>query len=447
MPLAKMGVKVPDAVSMRLGRFIGGLVCQTLVAGMSFAAIEPGFVIEKDIPSGPSGDYIDLFPTLKFYPGQTITFQVVGQIDVNHRYWQDRQCNWLGAHCWYEDRDAPNFFSTDTFPALLTVVSDPAGGGLSSPKLESEASFSQGAEPHLAVTADQRRVPQNISMEIRAPNSGKSLSIFAGGITAKGKISDRGANGVVINRATCIERTPCSAGSYKIRVINIDNSLRLADLKSILSAQSPPDPGAILPSLDRLFTRDPVTRPLITDLIFRHAVKRYETDPGSADLIQFLEFAAQLDIAKGVGEIGNALATAYLRSGNIAQAKAQAETDNPELARQFAASPANVSFRTNYINNIRTIAAVKTRERSGLYSGDLIKAVALYLQASKLAEDGATPADVVVDARRNLLILAYESLVDAMRTLMMERTVDNIIRAEALSARALKLAAQSRQVQ
>lgn len=426
----------------RSGSILIATVCAIAFSTQATAGLEQGTTLEKDVPTGPTGEYIDLFPTTKIYSGQKIRLQISGQIDVNHRYWEERKCNWFGAHCWYEDREAPSWYSTDTFPVVFRLVGPNDSNLLSSPVQTSDNSLAGGTERHIGITGDQLQSPQTIVIDVRTTSASKDINSFGTGTTLLGKIVDVSTGGVTMNLATCAGRNPCSAGSYRVRLVDIDNSNRIADLRTILGSANPPDPGAILPALDTLFTRDPAVRQKIAQVLFEHAKKRYQADQdaGSADLIQFLEFAAQLDVQKGVNEIGNALATAYLKSGNVAQAKATAQANNPILARQFNDNPSDTTARTNYLQNIRLIAATQVRERSGLYTSDLIKAVSLYIQASALGEKGGDDQSKPAEVRRELYTLGYESLVDAMRTLMMARTLDNIIRAETLSDRAIVIA-------
>lgn len=413
--------------------------CTSAIAGL-----EPGKTYEKDLPTGPTGQYIDLFPTTKFYPGQKIRLQVKGQIDVNHRFWEERRCNWFGANCWYEDRDASSWHATNTFPAVFRFQGASDLSLLSSPDQTVTSSLTGGTEKHLGINSSQLQDPQIVEIDIKARNSNNDLGAFGYGVTLLGKIVDFSTSGVGMNRATCAGRNTCSAGSYRVTLLDVDNSGRFADLRSLL-ANVKPLPSAILPILDKPFTHDPIVRQRVAQLIFEHAKKRYEKpeDAGSTDLIQFLEYAAQLDVAKGVGEIGNALANAYLKSGNVAQAKATAEANNPLLAEQFRINPDDATKRINYLENINLIAATKVRERSGLYTSDLIKATALYVYASKLGEEGGDDQSKPSNVRRELYTHAYRSLISAMRTLMMARTFNNIERAENLSVKAETIAKRS----
>lgn len=65
------------------------------------------------LPSSPS--HIQLNPAVMLLPGESITFSIVGQVDVDHKNFEVRRCKHFGLKCWYEWRSVPHFVQASGF--------------------------------------------------------------------------------------------------------------------------------------------------------------------------------------------------------------------------------------------------------------------------------------------------------------------------------------------
>lgn len=412
-----------------------------LIPTIALADLEDGDSIQQSITPN-TGDFIELFPGRDFFPGQIVSIQVGGgPIDVNHRFWEDRECNWLGLHCWYEKRDAPNPYRTDMFPLVVRALKR---AGKEPPDRPPQSEAPRFLLSRDVVVATTPAVPQTIIAEIDVAGADADLSVFGGAVQLFGKIADKGANGVQINRDPCVSRNTCSGGLFTASVVNVDNAPRFEKLKTLLG-KNPPLPTAVIRVLqaDRLLVRDPKVRQRLAEFLFKHAQQRYQTQKTSPEYIAALEYAATLDKNQGSGALGNALAEAYLGSGNFAAAKVRAGGDLRALQVEFEKDPENETARKAYIDSIQINARVLVGERGALYSSDLVKAVALYRKAAELALSAARNTKASAETRRDFYSEAYGSAVEASKVLMMARTEENLLQAKALVDWALELAQES----
>ena len=66
--------------------------------------------------------YVQLNPNLRIMPGEEITIQASGSIDVNHSHYEVRRCKYFGLKCWYEKRSVPNFQDAKEFTIKVVLV-------------------------------------------------------------------------------------------------------------------------------------------------------------------------------------------------------------------------------------------------------------------------------------------------------------------------------------
>ena len=423
--------RVREAEEMVKMKSSGALIILFLLLTTSAYSAAPRNVIESDIRSDDGG-FIELFAGQKFYAGQKVTLVIDGQVDVNHEYFEERKCNWLGLNCWYEQRDRPHPYAPDSYPALISLRSS-SGLLVLQPKLQVNASLSTSNEGFIELGA--RTNPQRLTFEIDIDKSSADPSLFGSGLSIVGKMADLGPRGFM-NRSACVSRSPCSSGTFRVSVSDIDNVTRLRLLKAMLAKKWNADD--IIKSLDRNLVQDEGMKESIAVLLFDHANAHHggAVNP-SGDYLMLLEYAANIAPNAASGAIGVALSGAYLKVGNVSLAKVQANKDHPRLAKDFEDHPDDPKVRRSYAENLRVLGQVSVRERSGIYSTDLIRATALFLESSKVAGEGAGQPKWDKTTRRDLYIISYEALVDSARALMMLRTPENMAKAEDVMNRAI----------
>lgn len=381
--------------------------------------------------------YVELFAGHKFFPGQTIKLQIAGQIDVNHAYWEERRCNWFGINCWYEQRDEPHNFGPEHYPVLVRAI-PPKGSSLSSPVMIQDSSLEAGGGPFISFVAKQN--PQTVEFTIDFPESGTNLSVFGAGASLVAKIADIGPGGNII-RTSCVSRVPCSSDQYIISVKNQSNEKRLNLLLELLKTTQ--TASAVIAALDRSFLEDERVKTKIAEALFSHAEGKHGGPEPTSDYIAYLEFASNLAPNALSGAIGNKLSNAYLKSGNVILAKDKANDNHVRLAQLFKEKPDDTSVRLEYAENLRILGQVQLRGRNGLYSTDLTRAIALFIDASRVAVAAADKVMLPRAERRALYIVAKEASIDCARALMMLRTAPNLVRAESIATAAIDYATKA----
>ena len=380
---------------------------------------------------GQVGSFTELFAGQKFFPGQKVLLVISGQVDVNHEYWEDRRCNWLGLNCWYEKRDRPYFFGPDAYPA---VVRPERGDAVVSPELTGDPKLEASGASFMPFKSGS---PQQIEFTVVRQEADSKLAIFGTGVTFEGKIADTGPRGAV-TRVGCVSRITCSGGQYSVSVASIDNAGRLDLLSSILRTKR--SAAEIVQSLDRQFIEDEAVKEKIAVALFRHSQSLHAAPEPTADYIALLEYASNLFPSALSGEVGNKLSLAYLKSGNISLARDKAGSDHDRLAKSFEQNPKDPNARREYATNLRILGQIRLRERNGMVSSDLTRAISLFIDSSKIAAEGAENQALSRTDRKLLYILAKESLIDCTRALMMLKTPVNLAKAENIATRAIEFA-------
>ena len=375
-------------------------------------------------------DYREIFEGIKLFPGQTVKIIVKETIDSEHRYWEDRVCSWFGLKCWYELRESAAMHGPDVFPVLLTVSNTGAEQVL--PELTLDSAISQRPGNHLPIT--QRRNPQELTLTLDVKGSGERLEAYASPFKIAARIADK-SPGLVLHRNACVGRpTVCGGGSYRIYIAGIDNAIRVEHLTKLLGSRLPPASLIAAISNDRMLLEDMDRRIDLVTKLFEYA-QEFHGEKEVAEFIEVLEFAVTLDSSTKVGAIPTALAQAYLKTGNVAQAKVHGNASFATIKEGYEKDKRSPEMTENYYNALGVIAQIAVQERSALYSTDLAKAVSLYIEASSVAGGMANVA-TKADVKRKFQKFSYEALYDAARVLMMMRTADNMGQAEALLIRA-----------
>lgn len=410
------------------------------VAILPAAALLPaGVTIEKDVRVDEP-EFARVFETQRFYPGQKVSILVRGSIDANHSYWDDRVCSWFGLKCWYEPRESSTIVDTRTFPVLV-AVKDANGQEPAGPAQIATPSFTDRPDKSLSIALT---TPQQFVVPLEIVNADGEPGAFGRYIEFSARIADRGNGGAALYRNRCEGRpSHCGGGSYRITVVDVDNSARVASLRRLLTQKR--SPSSIIPVLkqDVLLTNDPTVghRALLARLLFEQAQNFWGEDV-QPEKLEYLEYAVELDRSSATADISNELAKTHLASGNVALAKIENEKTFQVVQKEYEeASTGNRltdAIITNYYNALRVAAQIGTVERAAIQSSDLIRAVGVYIVAADVAQKGSSLSSITKEVRRKFARWSYEAYVDASRLLMMMRTPENLAQAEKLLDEAVK---------
>ena len=417
---------------------ICGAIVATLLSWDAHAALPEGMKIENDVRVDEV-PFVRVFEGHRFFPGHKVTVQVTGSIDAHHQYWEDRVCSWFGLKCWYEPREAATIVNTATFPVLLSVR-DPAGVEIDAITQAVNGEISDRPEKHFAPTWT---ASESFVFPLGYDGADKRLEPFGRPVQFFARVVDRGDAGKSpLYRNRCEGRPKhCGGGAYRLTVVNVDTTQRMEMLESLLKEKV--SPATVIPRLrqDRLTVDDPAPaakrRVRLARVLFEQS-KQHETVPQ----LEYLEYAVELDRSTENLDISNALAQTHLSSGNVTAAKMENEKTFNTVQEDYAVADQSnkltVKLVRDYFTALKIAAQIGAVDRSGLYSSDLVKAVAVYVKASGVAKRGLelNPASA---ERSELTRFAFEALVDASRLLMMMRSPQNMVQAEDLMKKAVEL--------
>jgi tetratricopeptide (TPR) repeat protein len=377
--------------------------------------------------------------TLKFYPGEHIIFTVTEQVDANHRYWQERPCDWFGLHCWYEQHNASNYVGPERLPLEMRFVAndkttpptpahnipvpDPGSGALI-------AAFQVATR-----TLDTTIEPDVWSWE----NARKGYSLL-GRLTGR---LDHAADATptyqnTLNRTGC--KSPpsegtCSDGYFRLTVDSIDVSERLDQLAKFLVAAK--RDSSTLVSADFMDQSIRVVKPdrAATEL-WQHVMKRYPTF-SDAEKELVLRFALELNESDDT--IRNDLTALLINRGDIGQAKEQSEkTLKGAIAKYEAENPHQIETVCTYGFAHTNSAKIWLKDRVGTQPSDIGVAAQMYeraITAYKEVADGDCTDKTFVPApgqtvpRDTVRTRLLNALVDKARVLGLLRTRQSLLSA------------------
>lgn len=375
--------------------------------------------------------------TNKFYPGQRVHIVVEGQIDANHRYWQDRECSWFGLSCHYVDRESSNLVGVNRLPLLLSLEPVEA---FSAPEQVYQAQwYANSGVRHLPVAADGV-----YDFVIKVPDAGMSIDAFSAAAELRAVVADRYDGNTPIDRGQCHNRPPqCSSGSYKVTVV-VNNDQRLRLLTELLKKRRSAGEIVSREVMDPLFIQDANVKSGIADVLFEHAKTFYkgETNDVRRDYLTIVSFASGLDPSRG--DMLNEIAATYIALGEFTTATADVKKALDVSKANFdkEAPPRKPDTVITLAKTLGLKASIWVQERGAMVGTDLMVAVGLYREAAGYCNTEAATARSVTDKAR-LYNCAKDHLIDAGRTLAMLRTRENLVLAEQLLTEAQKAARNS----
>ncbi len=407
--------------------------CVSAALVLATGASQAQVVLTGQVSSERSA-FEDVFAaTNRFHHGQRLQIMVSGQIDANHRYWQDRQCSWFGLRCRYVNREASNLMGPDRLPALLLLEPPDA--------LEEPAHTYQSAwlgTPGVSHLTASLNGQYDVTLKVK--DAEKSLSAFLAATQLRAVVADKDDQAVPINRNQCHNRPPvCSSGVYTV-TITVDNKQRLASLKEILKVARNASEVVDIKSRDPLFVRDQEVRPSIADVLFKHTMEFHAKGGSEArrDHLKILAFATEMDPTRA--DILTEMAQTYIDLGEFASATATIKVGLEAAEQAYAneAPPHSAKSVTELSRLVGLRASIWVQERASIVGTDLMVAVGLYRKAAGYCLENAasaSPAD-----KKVLYSCGKDRLLDAGRTVAMLRTRDNLILAESLLTQAQEAA-------
>lgn len=360
----------------------------------------------------------------RFFPGQRLRIRVDGQVDANHRYWQDRECSWFGLKCKYVNREASNLLGVDRLPLLFAL--DP-NEGLTKPEHVNQAEwYGNPSVKHF-------RVAQSGTYDfvLEIPNSDSSVDAFSTGTTLRAVVADKYDKAVAINRGQCHNRPPqCSSGAFKVTV-EVSNEARIDHLKALLKKRRSAADIINRKVLDPLFVQDPGAKAQIATALFDHANEWHKeaTDEGRRSYLAFASQASGLDPSRA--DILNAIAGTYIALGEFTEATKSIDASLAVAEKQYSGPGSTTPDVVLTLSEAKGMkASIWAQQRAGVVATDLMVSVSLYRESAKYCFAEAELPTVAPINKQKLFTCAKDRLIDAGRTLAMLRSRENLILAE-----------------
>jgi tetratricopeptide (TPR) repeat protein len=377
--------------------------------------------------------------TLKFYPGEHIIISITEQVDANHRFWQERPCDWFGLHCWYEQHNASNYVGPERLPLEMRFVANdkttpPAPvHDLPVPDPGSGAPIAtfQVAARTLEVTIE----PDDWSWE----NSRKGYALLG---RLSGRL-DHAADATAtfqnaLNRTGC--KSPpsqgtCSDGYFRLTVDSVDVSERLEKIKQFLKEKKRDSSNLV--SADLIDQNIRVVEPAVAAKELADHVERFKPSYSATERELVLRFALELDQSNN--DIRNKLTELLINRGDIGQAKEQSEkTLKGAIANYEAEKPHQVATVCTYGFAHTNSAKIWLKDRVGTQPSDIGVAAQMYEKAinayleladADCTDPKYTPAPGQTVERDTVRKRILNALVDKARVLGLLRTRQSLLSA------------------
>lgn len=346
---------------------------------------------------------IQFDPNLIVYPGESMTIRANGSVNVNHHYWEERECNWFGLHCWYEKRESSNWLSADKVDIRLRLEN-----GIAAKK--------------------------NSATEYAISYPVESEGVFTSGSRVQAMIA-----GDNINRSECTGRpTYCSEGAIDLVIEKIDVSQRLAALEELLNKQtiqsiqtsSVKDPKFIDETLrDARYVGQQNVEKLVTiltkQIVRLRAGIAGNTDPTALALHMKIIELANFSLGLGskqladIAQLRLALTESYVDRQDFAQALAAGE-QTLGAARESYSNNQNADTALVYGRSLRVNASAWREKQGKNSSTDIRLSIALLEQAigllwpfSNTGSVSVAVSDASVDMARMFNLLRTPSELEA----------------------------------
>ena len=348
---------------------------------------------------------VQFTPDVKVFPGEKLTIISSGQVDIDHHYWESRECNWFGLHCWYEQHDQANPVGA----ASLEVEIKVEGGNSTA-----------GASPYLVtypLTADSANFTDGVRIAAMIWTSGK---------------------GQPSNRGPCIGRPDrCSVGELTLTLTaNVDD--RLIALKDILGKQTIKniDPSAIRSRefIDPLLSDPGIANPvdigklseILTEAIwrFRQSIAEKTDATFASQHMKIIDLAGYtLNLSNislpNAAKLRIAIMESYLDRGEYAQATTVAP-QTMDAAKKAFTNAATSDTALLYAMSLRDNAIAWRERQTRNSSSDIRVAIALLDQAVEILWDFSATKEISeqisqisVDAARMLNLLRTSAELQA----------------------------------
>ena len=400
-------------------------ICALILSLFSPLAVAQSYEGNIDVIYAEPG-YVQLNPQISIMPGESITFEVSGQVDVNHEHYEVRRCKYFGLKCWYEKRSVPHYRNARQFEVTL-LLRTPDG------------SFEK--------------------KETRSANSDETITVSypfrdAGTLTSAAQLYGMIDTPGMRNRTPCRGRPRyCSVGTLKIAsVARSDVSTRRDQIRNELSAN--------IRTLDPVLVRsNAYVDPLLIDTDGRRkalqavfAEELEKAKPTEAEttfarsLVDIGKFAVGLhEDPEQVTSLNNTILGAYVVLGDWSRIKDEGGRSLETAKDLCNLSPAPESVGDpsdgcrDYARMLK-LNAVGWLEQKARFSSTEIRVALGFLERGIAALGGeGSMSDAKCRANKESCRLFGELYVDGARMLTVIRTKAELRKAESWLTKALDI--------
>jgi len=350
---------------------------------------------------------VQFVPDVKIFPGESMEIVSSDTVDVDHAYWETRECNWFGLNCWYEQRDRANLKSASQLEIEIVLDGGAASTGASPYKVD------------LPLSQNYSNFTQGVRLAAMLWNPGKQHPA---------------------SRGPCIGRPAhCSVGDLTLTLAKINVRPRLDALEAILAKHKDISTldHAVVTSTDFIdpLLSDPsiASAGTIRDLakILADAVTRFrkalngKTEQTAAPLhmkiIDLSTYALRLSQVNrdDAAKLRLAIMESYLDRGEYAHATKEAPLLMNDAKAAFDNTP-NSANALIYAKALKANAAAWREKLARNSSADIRVSISLLDQAVEVLwkfteHEGVSKAisDISVDAARMLNLLRTDAELKA----------------------------------
>lgn len=367
--------------------------------------------------------YVQLNPGISLMPGETASFKVTGEVDVNHEHYEVRRCKYFGLKCWYEKRSVPHMQPAKAFEVILWLKSEDG---------QFERTFKKDANSDSAISVSY---PDTIDLSTAAELTG--ILNFAG-----------------MNRTPCSGRPRyCSAGTLKITASTATTNVRKRQAKIRAALRDN------IRGLDPILVRSDVfIDPLLVDSsnrrkelqgIFRDELNSVVFGNNQQFARQFVEiakFAVGLDSDQAqVTSLNNKILEAYVALGDWSRitdegGKSLITARNGCTLSDPPQNTGDTSSGCQDYSKMLKLNAIGWLEQKARYSSTEIRvALGMLEQATAAINAEALFDQQNCKASIEACKLAANFYVDGARMLTILRTTPELEKAEQWLAKALEM--------
>lgn len=319
---------------------------------------------------------IELAPSVRVYPGETVVITASGTANVNQHNYQERRCKHFGLKCWYEERSDVNIQPAASFQIAIELA-DKDGKPVQMLNADDGTSGKS-----FVVTGDR---PLRLTYEL-APGLSRGLVL---------QVGIKSFNNVDFSRQSCNGRPQyCSSGGLKITLNNGSVEARRKRIDEQLAKSSAGQVDAV-----RIISRDYLDPLLLNgyenaramrSVLVGHIVRWVEDadrDNGTK-LVQLIRYSLQLSGDQNQTDtLNQALLDAYVAMGAYENVEDNARMTIADLNARCEQGCADVADAGKLAKALASLSKAQAEKRSRMDTSDLILSVGTLQRGISVLEE------------------------------------------------------------